>query len=104
MGVEFPSKYALILLQKKTSFIPSCAPNIPYYLLKYPPQKVEYERCDSGSIFVLIPIHGEGISKKKNHLDGISKFLYIFRFRSYLVTNVGRILDAKCGCMNFREA
>ena len=31
-------------------------------------------------------------------------YIYIFRFRSYLVTNVGRILDAKCGCMNFREA
>ena len=30
--------------------------------------------------------------------------LYIFRFRSYLVTNVGRILDAKGGCMNFLEA
>jgi hypothetical protein len=30
--------------------------------------------------------------------------IYIFRFRSYLVTDVGRILDAKCGCMNFREA
>jgi hypothetical protein len=29
---------------------------------------------------------------------------YIFRFRSYLVTDVGRILDAKGGCMNFREA
>jgi hypothetical protein len=27
---------------------------------------------------------------------------YIFRFRSYLVTNVGRILDAKGGCVNFR--
>ena len=30
--------------------------------------------------------------------------IYIFRFRSYLVTDVGRILDAKGGCMNFREA
>ena len=27
--------------------------------------------------------------------------IYIFRFRSYLVTDVGRILDAKGGCMNF---
>ena len=27
-----------------------------------------------------------------------------FRFRSYLVTDVGRILDAKGGCMNFCEA
>ena len=32
------------------------------------------------------------------------QYIYIFRFRSYLVTDVGRILDAKGGCMNFREA
>ena len=31
-------------------------------------------------------------------------YIYIFRFRSYLVTDVGRMLNAKCGCMNFCEA
>ncbi len=30
--------------------------------------------------------------------------IYIFRFRSYLVTDVGKVLDAKGGFMNFREA
>ena len=30
--------------------------------------------------------------------------IYIFRFRSYLVTDVGRILNAKGGLMNFHEA
>jgi hypothetical protein len=42
MGVEFPSKYALLIATKKNpSFIPSCASNIPYDLLKYdtPPKK-----------------------------------------------------------------
>jgi hypothetical protein len=29
---------------------------------------------------------------------------YIFRFRSYLVTDIGRILDAKGGFVNFLEA
>ncbi len=31
-------------------------------------------------------------------------YIYIFRFRSYPVTDVGRILDTKGGFMNFREA
>ena len=30
--------------------------------------------------------------------------MYIFRFRSYLVTDIGRILDAKGGFVNFLEA
>ena len=30
--------------------------------------------------------------------------IYIFRFRSYLVTGVGRILDTKGGFMHFLEA
>ena len=30
--------------------------------------------------------------------------IYIFRFRSYLVTDIGRILDAKGGFVNFLEA
>jgi hypothetical protein len=30
--------------------------------------------------------------------------LYIFRFRSYLVTDIGRILDAKGGFVSFLEA
>ncbi len=30
--------------------------------------------------------------------------IYIFRFRSYLVTNIGRILDVKGGFVNFLEA
>ena len=35
------------------------------------------------------------------HCNG---YIYIFRFRSYLVTDIGRIMDAKGGCMNFCEA
>ncbi len=31
-------------------------------------------------------------------------YIYTFRFRSYLVTNVGRMLVAKGEAMNFREA
>jgi hypothetical protein len=33
-----------------------------------------------------------------------SRKIYIFRFRSYLVTDIGRILDAKGGFVNFLEA
>ncbi len=31
----------------------------------------------------------------------IPVYIYIFRFRSYLVTDIGRILDAKGGFVNF---
>jgi hypothetical protein len=44
------------------------------------------------------------ICKQRNLHRGLKRNLYIFRFRSYLVTDVGRILDAKGGFMNFREA
>ena len=39
------------------------------------------------SLYVVVPYH-----------------IYIFRFRSYLVTDIGRILDAKGGFVNFLEA
>jgi hypothetical protein len=34
----------------------------------------------------------------------VNLLIYIFRFRSYLVTDIGRILDAKGGFVNFLEA
>ena len=34
----------------------------------------------------------------------VTLLIYIFRFRSYLVTNIGRILAAKDELMIFREA
>jgi hypothetical protein len=40
--------------------------------------------------------------RKKNRT--INSTIYIFRFRSYLVTDIGRILDAKGGFVNFLEA
>jgi hypothetical protein len=64
MGVEFPSKYALLLLTKNPSSIPSCAPDIPYVLLKNPPPP----GWSGGGVAVeyfLVPIHGEGITEKK---------------------------------------
>ncbi len=75
MGVEFPSKYALLLLTKISILYSILHTQHTLRFAKIPTQKkVEYERCDSRSIFVLIPIHGEEISYKKIHLDGISKF------------------------------
>ena len=76
MGVEFPSKYALLLLTKKIHPPFHLARlTYPYVELKYPPKKVKYVRCDRRSMFFLVPIHGVGIPKKKIHLDGISEFL-----------------------------
>jgi hypothetical protein len=39
-----------------------------------------------------------------NEIVRIWGLTYIFRFRSYLVTDVGRVLDAKGGFMIFFEA
>ena len=39
-----------------------------------------------------------------NEVVRIWGLTYIFRFRSYLVTDVGRVLDAKGGFMIFFEA
>ena len=72
-GISIKVRLA-IANKKNPSSIPSCAPDIPYVLPKIPPQKSGVERCDSRSIFFLVPIHRQGINKKK-HLDGITKFL-----------------------------
>ena len=68
MGVEFPSKYALLLLTKKI--------HPPFHLARL--TYLEYVRCDRRSMFFLVPIHGVGIPKKKIHLDGISEFLQTY--------------------------
>ena len=62
-----PSKNALLLLTKKIHppFHLACL-KYPNILLKYPPKKEGYVRCDSRSIFFLIPIHGAGTRNKKN--------------------------------------
>jgi hypothetical protein len=43
-------------------------------------------------------------TKQKTLINNNSQERYIFRFRSYLVTDIGRILDAKGGFVNFLEA
>ena len=45
-----------------------------------------------------------GDPRTHNEVVRIRGLTYIFRFRSYLVTNVGRMLVAKGEVMNFREA
>jgi hypothetical protein len=45
-----------------------------------------------------------GSPRTHNEIVRIWGLTYIFRFRSYLVTDVGRVLDAKGGLMNFFEA